>query len=92
MKPCASCLPPNVLANFEDVMKAREKAGETLEVNLVKIQSSRITKVDIQDRCVTITVIFVSEQISILRNSEGMVIEGDPEQAEQIEDIWGFQA
>jgi predicted lipid-binding transport protein (Tim44 family) len=38
-----------------------------------------------------ITVRFKSEQINLLRDAEGKVLEGDPRTAEEVIDIWTFE-
>jgi predicted lipid-binding transport protein (Tim44 family) len=45
---------------------------------------------DINKNEANITVKFISEQVNLLKNSKGEVIEGDPNFIETVTDVWTF--
>ncbi|MEE1561778.1 MAG: Tim44/TimA family putative adaptor protein, partial [Alphaproteobacteria bacterium] len=49
-----------------------------------------ILEAGLDGRIATLTVKFVSEQISVTCDAEGEVIDGDPEHIVQMIDIWTF--
>jgi predicted lipid-binding transport protein (Tim44 family) len=46
---------------------------------------------EMRDRLARITVRFKSEQINVLRDAQGKVLEGDPQTAEEVIDLWTFE-
>ncbi len=80
----------DVYGDFEQAIDAREKAGQSLETTLVNIREAEIVEAELQNRTAFVTVKFVSEQINVLRDAEGNVVEGDAEQVLDVTDIWTF--
>ena len=44
-----------------------------------------------RDNLARITVRFKSEQINLLRDAQGKVLEGEPRTAEEVIDLWTFE-
>lgn len=80
----------DVFQDFDAAVKERDKAGRTLDTTLVNISSTEIIEAELQGRTAFVTVKFVSEQINVLRDSEGNVIDGDPDHVTEVTDIWTF--
>jgi predicted lipid-binding transport protein (Tim44 family) len=80
----------DVYADFEQALDEREQAGQALETTLVNIRDSEIVEAELQNRTAFVTVRFVSEQINVLKDADGKVVEGDPEQVLDVTDIWTF--
>lgn len=80
----------DVYKDFESAIEEREKQGQTLETTLVNIANAEIIEAELQGRTAFITVKFVSEQINLLKDSEGNRIEGDGEHVAEVVDIWTF--
>lgn len=87
LKPLLSA---EVFNNFAQSIKDREQAGEILEETLVSIKKAQIVEAYAEGSIVNVTVKFISEQISALRNKEGEVIEGNPDYVAEITDFWTF--
>ncbi|MCY4394371.1 MAG: Tim44/TimA family putative adaptor protein [Rhodospirillaceae bacterium] len=83
-------LAPNVFANFEGAIAARENAGETLETTIVAFDSAELTAAEMQGRVARVTVTFVSEQSNTVKDTDGNLVDGDPAAVEKITDIWTF--
>ncbi|MBK1696875.1 Tim44/TimA family putative adaptor protein [Rhodovibrio salinarum] len=80
----------DVYGDFEQALDEREQAGQTLETTLVNIREAEIIEAELQNRTAFVTVKFVSEQINILKDAEGNVVDGDVEQVLDVTDIWTF--
>lgn len=83
-------LSDDVFRNFEQTIQERQRAGEKLETTLVGIQSADITEAYMAGRTAHVTVKFVSQQITVVRDAQGAVIEGDPSSVTDVTDYWTF--
>jgi len=83
-------LSPEVFGNFSQSILDREHAGESMETTLVGIRSAEIVEAYMAGRIAHVTVKFVSEQITVVRDEAGEVIEGDPTLVTQVTDFWTF--
>lgn len=84
-------LGPDVFDSFSSALDAREARGETVEMTFVGLRSAEFSNAEITDNFARITVRFVSEQTSSTKNSDGVVIEGDPVTVRDITDVWTFE-
>ncbi len=80
----------DVYGDFSGAIEEREKAGQTLETTLVGITGAEIIEAELQGRTAFVTIKFVSEQVNVVRDSDGEVVEGDPSHVTKITDIWTF--
>lgn len=84
-------LSPQLYRIFDQVINNREKNGEVWDNHLLRIQSTEIQEIELQNNTdVFITVKFVSEQILVTNDKKGNLIEGDQNQIEVIPDLWTF--
>ncbi len=83
-------LSPDVMRNFDDVISERERNGEVLEETLVGIRSADIVEGTMDGHNAMVTVKFKSEQISALRDAEGNIIDGNPNEIIEVTDFWTF--
>ena len=83
-------LSEDVAENFQNAIKARLEAGETLETTVISMKSADVIEAEMRGRHAEVTLKFVSEQVNVTRDTEGRVIEGDPNQVTDITDIWTF--
>ncbi len=79
-----------VYENFEQAIRQRLDAAETLETTVVGIESAEIVEASMSGRNAIVTVAFVSEQVNVTRDADGAAIEGDPTQVTDVTDIWTF--
>ena len=85
-----SLLSEEVAANFQHAIEERLEAGETLETTVISIKSAEMIEAEMRGRHAAVTIKFVSEQVNVTRDTEGRIIEGDPNQVAEITDIWTF--
>ena len=83
-------LSAEVLVNFLRAIDEREKAGHVLEDTLVGIDKSEIVEAYIEGEMAQVTVKFVSEQINVVRDSEGQIASGNPNEVINVVDLWTF--
>lgn len=80
----------DVYDDFAGAIKQREDAKETLETTLIGITSAEIIEAELRQRTAFITIKFVSEQVNVTRDSEGRIVDGDPNHVAKVTDIWTF--
>ena len=80
----------DVYDDFSGAIEEREGAGQTLETTMVGITEAAIIEAELQGRTAFVTIKFVSEQVNVVRDSGGEVVEGDPSHVTKITDIWTF--
>jgi predicted lipid-binding transport protein (Tim44 family) len=84
-------LADDVYAGFERAIDQREAAGQSFETQLTAVPATEVVGAEMRGSVARITVRFKSEQINLLRDAEGKVVEGDPRTAEEVVDIWTFE-
>ena len=77
-------------AFFNDIQK-REENGEKMEFSLIAINSSKILSKNDEKKPTRVTVELITEQMNVLRDKNGVVLEGDPIQISLVKDTWTFQ-
>jgi len=83
-------LGPSLYPRFEEAIDEREKANETLETTISSMKSATIDDVSLEGSVVSITVEFLTDQVKVVRDAGGGVVEGDPSKIETLRDIWVF--
>lgn len=85
-------LSDEVLASFQDVISDREAQGLTIDSTFVGISSLLLKHADFDDRSkeAEISIRFVGELTSVVRDASGQVIEGDPNAITRQADQWTF--
>ena len=76
--------------NFDQAIEQREKHGITSELTFIGFKDSNIEKFEKIKNEFSATVKFVSEIISVKRNKENEIIEGDPNKIKIVTDHWKF--
>jgi predicted lipid-binding transport protein (Tim44 family) len=83
-------LAPEVYDSFNAVISERESRGETTEFSFVGIESANVVDAQLAGLIAHITVRFVSELVTAVRDRGGAVVEGDVKAVRQVTDIWTF--
>jgi predicted lipid-binding transport protein (Tim44 family) len=79
-----------VFGNFERTIADREEKGHILEATLIGIKEAELTDAGLDGHEAWATVRFVSEQVGVLRDSEGQTLSGATNAIEEITDVWTF--
>ncbi|MCR9125013.1 MAG: Tim44/TimA family putative adaptor protein [Rhodobacteraceae bacterium] len=85
-------LAEDVFETFVDVVSAREDEGLKIEANFVGVRETTVKNATFDTATATaeITMRFVGELTSVVRNVEGEVIEGSPTEVKRQKDTWVF--
>lgn len=83
-------LADDVFQNFVQVIRQRADAHETCENQLIHIASAEVVEADLVGRQARITVRYVSQQVIVVKDAQGNVVEGDPSKQIQVTDLWTF--
>ena len=83
-------LAKEVYDGFESAIKDRETKGERAETRFVSIDKSEITGADVKGKTAQVTVRFVSQLVSVTRDKDGNVIDGNPDKVTDVTDVWTF--
>lgn len=75
---------------FDASLTAAEGKGERDDTTLAAITKSEFASAQLKGNLATIAVDFVSEQIHLVRDASGAIIEGNPSHAAPVEDRWVF--
>ncbi|MDF0595856.1 Tim44/TimA family putative adaptor protein [Psychromarinibacter halotolerans] len=88
----AGFLGDDVHQTFVDVIGTREDQGLTIEANFIGVRETSLVNAafDRDTQEAEITVRFVGELTSAVRNKAGEIIEGDPNQIKRQRDTWTF--
>ena len=83
---------PKLYKKFQEVINQRQADGITAETDFIGFDNVEITSAKISKNDVAkISVKFASEQINLLRDKEGKIIEGDENFIQNITDVWTFE-
>ncbi len=91
VKALRSLLADEVYERFAQAIRDREREGRELETVLVSIDEAEIVEAGMNGRLAFVTVRFVSHQINVTRDADGAVVEGDPQTAVEVVDLWTFE-
>jgi predicted lipid-binding transport protein (Tim44 family) len=84
-------LADSVFNGFAGAIDQRRAVGQTLETQLIAIRAADVVEAGMQGSNARIAVRVTSEQVNVVRDSEGNVLDGDPGTAEEVVDIWTFE-
>jgi predicted lipid-binding transport protein (Tim44 family) len=84
-------LDPQTFASFKAAIAGRNERGENAETTLIGFEASDIAMAEMQGSFAQVTVRFVSEQINVLRNADGQIADGNPNEVQKVVDLWTFR-
>ena len=83
-------LSKEIYTQFNEALKERDKRGHTAEITFIGVNLATIKEHKKEDNFLKVTVDFVSEVITCIRDKEKKIISGDPEKIKKIYDTWIF--
>ena len=83
-------LSQKICDQFEDALKERNKKGHYAEITFIGINSAKIKEHKKMNQILNVTVDFVSEVITCIKDKDKKVISGDPGKIKKIYDTWVF--
>ena len=83
-------LSKKIYDQFDDALKERSKRNHYAEITFIGVNSANIKEHRKIDKILNVTVEFVSEVITCIRDKDKKVISGNPEKIKKIYDTWIF--
>ena len=83
-------LDKKIYTQFNDAIKDRKEKGHTSETTFIGINSAMIKNHQKKNNILEVTVEFVSEIISTLRDKDKKILSGEPDKIKKVYDSWKF--
>ena len=77
--------------SFSSVIDDRNNKNESVEFNFIGIEKSEIVHKDLKKNPMEVSVRFISEMITCIKNNKDEVISGSLNQVQKITDVWTFE-
>ena len=90
LKDIKSLLDKSVYQQFEDAIKDRETKKFSSETTFIGINSAEVKQHEQNKNMLEVTVEFVSEIISCVKDKDDKIVSGDPEKIKKVLDTWKF--
>ena len=90
IKEIKSLLDKSVYQQFDEAIKDRSSKKISSETTFIGINSAEIKDHKKNKNMFEVTVEFVSEIISCMKDKDSKIISGDPEKIKKVHDIWKF--
>ena len=90
LKDIKSLLDKNVYQQFEEAIKDRDGKKYSSETTFIGINSAEVKEHQQNKNMLEVTVEFVSEIISCVKDKDNKVVSGDPEKIKKVLDTWKF--
>ena len=75
---------------FNDALRERNERGHYAEITFIGVNSATIKEHKKIDKVLNVTVHFIAEVITCIRDKDKKIISGDPEKIKKIYDTWVF--
>ncbi len=84
-------LAEDVYGGFAAAIDERAAQGRTMQTDLMAIRAADVTAATLDARRARVTIRFQSEQVKVVKDAQGRIVEGDPAQPEDVIDLWTFE-
>ena len=83
-------LSEKVYSQFDKALKERDRRGHFAEITFIGVNSAKIKDHKKIGKVLQVTVDFVGEIITCIRDKEKKIVSGDPDKIKKIYDTWVF--
>ena len=83
-------LAPDVYDGFVSAIAEREKKEQKAELTFVGIEEAKIVAAELDGKSARVSLRFLAELITCVRDKDGNVVEGDATEVQTIRDAWTF--
>ena len=90
LKGVKQLLDKKVYEQFDEAIKARNSSGQVSETTFIGINSAEIKSHENKKGFLEVTVSFVSEIISCVKDKDNKILSGDPKKIKKVFDTWTF--
>jgi predicted lipid-binding transport protein (Tim44 family) len=91
LKDIVNYIDNKLIKSFQMVIDERLTEGESLKIEILKTRSIKIQDVKELKNFLRLSVLFETEQIKVLKDKKGKVIDGDPKKSILVKDLWTFE-
>ena len=85
-----SLLNKEIYNQFNEALKERNARGHHAEITFIGINSAEIKEHKKVDKMLNVTVDFIAEVITCIKDKDKKIVSGDPEKIKKIYDTWVF--
>ena len=79
-----------IFNQFNEALKERSSRGHYAEITFIGVNSAKIKEHKRIGNILNVTVDFIAEVITCIRDKEKKIVSGDPEKVKKIYDTWVF--
>ncbi len=79
-----------IFDQFNQALQERNKRGHFAEITFIGVNSAKIKEHKKIDKALQVTVDFIGEVITCIKDKEKKIISGNPEKIKKIYDTWVF--
>jgi len=90
-QPLRALLDGPTFASFDAAIRGRNERHEKAETTLIGFEASDIASAEMEGSTARVAVRFISEQINVVRNAEGQIADGNPNEVQKVVDLWTFR-
>jgi predicted lipid-binding transport protein (Tim44 family) len=83
-------LAKEVYESFAATIADRERRGETVQSTFVAIDRATIREAELRGSTAEIEVRFASQLVTVTRDKDGAIIDGNPDKVTELVDVWTF--
>jgi predicted lipid-binding transport protein (Tim44 family) len=83
-------LAQSVYDAFKSAVTDREARGQVAELKFVGIDQAAIVSSEANEEAMTVVADFASNQVRVVRDKEGKIVDGDPNRIDLVKDRWTF--
>lgn len=80
----------SVYESFKAAVGDRESRGHTAELKFVGIDAAAIVSSEADEEAMTVVTDFSSNQVRVIRDKDGAIVDGDPNRIDLVKDRWTF--
>ena len=91
LKDVVNFIDEKLINNFQSVINERLEDKETLLIDVIKMNSVQIKDIKRLKNYLRITVLFETDQIKVLKDKKGKIIDGDAKNSILVRDLWTFE-
>lgn len=83
-------LSDSVYSAFDQAITEREKTGESFQTDIHTVRKVDIVEANLKGDMLYLAVRFTADETYVIRDKDGEIISGDPDQVTEMRDVWVF--
>lgn len=91
LKDILNFIDDKLIKNFQSVIDERLVDEETLQIDIIKMNNIQVKDTKRLKNFLRVSVLFETEQIKVLKDKKGKIIDGDQNNSILVKDLWTFE-